>query len=482
MYRSIKKNWMRTILAVAALTLASAVACGAASGTDKPGGNTPLQPTQYNPNLSLAPLVEKVAPAVVNIKVTMKARRNSLGTTDFFDFFFGQRGPGRRERPGTPREKQAVGSGFIIDKKGLVVTNHHVVAEADEIEVQLADDRTFKAVRVGSDERTDVALLKLTDAKKLPTVPLGNSDALKVGDHVVAIGNPFGLGHTVTSGIVSAKERVINAGPYDDFIQTDASINPGNSGGPLFNLSGEVIGINTAIAPQGQGIGFAIPSTMALSIVDSLNDGGKVVRGWLGVGLQAMDNELAKALGTKDTAGALVTNVTDDSPAQKGGLLTRDVILEVHGRKIKDSRHLASVVANLKPGTTTKIQVVRDGKKKTLKIGIGQMPDEYGGYSSKPTEGNHVTDLGLTVKELDDPTRNRLGAEKVKGVLVTGVDSNSPAAGYLRPGDIIVEVNRNRVGTPTEFKTRTKDLKTGDDVLLLVYQKGTWRYLTFRLK
>ncbi len=483
MHRYTKKYWLRTILAVTALILASAVACGAASGRDQDGRATPLKPTaEYNPNASLAPLVEEVAPAVVNIKATVKVKgRSGFGPNEFFEFFFGPRG---RSPGGQPmeRKKEAVGSGFIIDKKGLVVTNHHVIENAVEIEVQLADDRTFEAEMVGSDKQTDVALLKLKNAKGLPTVPMGDSEAIRVGDHVVAIGNPFGLAHTVTSGIVSAKERVIFAGPFDNFIQTDASINPGNSGGPLFNLSGEVIGINTAIAPQGQGIGFAIPSNMALDIVDALSGGGKVVRGWLGVSFQPLDASLAKGFGMNHKGGAVVNNVTKDSPAENGGMKTGDVIIAVNGKKLKAGRQLPTMVAKLKPGSEASIKVVRSGKKKSLKIKIGKRPDNPDASGSSDSAEELASDLKISVKDLDDDTRQRLGARDLTGVVVANVESDSPAAGYLQVGDIIVELNRDRIRNASEFQAKTKNLKSGDDVLMLIYKRGGWRYLTFRLK
>ena len=274
-------------LAIGALSVAviAAVACGAAGGKSirNEGGPPPMSPVTYDPRVSLAPLVDKVGGAVVNIQTTSRIRQRGFrGQGSLFDFFFGPGGPGSGVPMPAEQKRQSVGSGFIIDPEGYVVTNRHVVAGADEIEVQLSDNRTFRARRVGEDERTDVALLQLENARSLPSVAFGSSDRMRVGDRVVAIGNPFGLDHTVTEGIISAKERVIGAGPYDDFIQTDASINPGNSGGPLFNLSGEVIGINTAIARTGQGIGFAIPSDLARGVIESLRRDGKVTRGWLG--------------------------------------------------------------------------------------------------------------------------------------------------------------------------------------------------------
>ena len=295
---------------------------------------------------------------------------------------------------------------------------------------------------------------------------------------MIAIGNPFGLDHTVTSGIVSAKERVIGAGPYDDFIQTDAAINPGNSGGPLFNLKGEVVGINTAINPRGQGIGFAIPANLATGIIDSLVTKGKVVRGWLGITFQPLDEDLSKAFKIEHEDGAVVSNVTPDSPADKGGLESGDVIVEVAGRALRNPRHLPSIVAALKPGQKAKIKVIRDGKTKTLEIEIGEMPAELAGASSGE---KLATKLGFEVEGLSDETRRKLDAKKVEGVVVTDISPESPAAGMLRTGDIIVSVNKNRVRSVEEFASRTKDVGSGDDLLLRVYRGGGWQYLILKL-
>ncbi|MCP4605014.1 MAG: DegQ family serine endoprotease [Proteobacteria bacterium] len=488
MINATKKTWMRTGFMMIAVMLAAAVACGAAPVKGKGGGKkskAPLTPTTYDPRVSLAPLVEKVSESVVNIRTTSKMRQmpGMFNPGDLFEWFFGPRGHGQgpAPRPNPGHKQRSLGSGFIVDKSGLVVTNHHVVHGADEIEVQLSDDRTFTAELVGSDQRTDVAVLRLLDAKSLPTVRLGDSDKLKVGDHVVAIGNPFGLDHTVTSGIVSAKERVIGAGPYDDFIQTDASINPGNSGGPLFNLAGEVVGINTAIAPQGQGIGFAIPANMALTVIDALSQTGKVVRGWLGISFQTMDEKLAKAFGTKDKAGAVVAYVTSGSPADQGGMQSGDVIVEVNGKKLKEARQLPSLVAKLKPGKTASINVIRDGKPKKLKIKIGQLPDDLAGHSARPKAKKGKTELGFEVQSLDGRMKKRLGAENIDGVVVTGVNPGSTAARVLRSGDIIAEVNRDKVRNIAEFEAKIKGIGSGDDLLLLIFRRGAWQYSVLRL-
>ncbi len=477
--------------AVTIIAVVAAVACGAspAKGKNNEGkevkSSSPLTPTTYDPQISLAPLVDKVSAAVVNVRTKMKAKTPSgmmpFGP-DIFEWFFGQR-PRSTPQPNLGPEQRSLGSGFIVDKSGLVVTNHHVVSGADEIEVQLSDEQIFSAEIVGTDERTDVALLRLKNIKgnkTLPVVSFGDSDALRVGDHVVAIGNPFGLDHTVTSGIVSAKERIIGAGPYDTFIQTDASINPGNSGGPLFNLKGEVVGINTAINPQGQGIGFAIPSNLASEIIKSLGNGGEVIRGWLGIAFQPMTEDLAKAFGLIGKKGAVVANVTAGSPAQKGGMKPGDIIVSVDGKSLNDSKTLPHMVAKIKPGTIAPFHVFREGKEITLKIEIGKMPstdEEIDASREVKTD----TDFGLTVEILDDRFRNRLGADvSISGVVVTGISNDSPARDVIQKGDIILEINRKPIKNPTEFKNEAKKVNAEQTVILRVFRQGSWLWLTFR--
>ncbi len=477
----------RTGLALLVVTFIAAVACGAtgAKGTkQEKSPSSPLNPVTYDPRVSLAPLIKKVSPAVVNIRTTVKVqRRGMFGPNDLFEWFFGPQGRGQRPHRRAPsQERRSVGSGFIIDKNGLVVTNHHVVDGATEIEIQLANEKIYEAELVGSDERTDVALLKLKKAKNLPSVSFGDSDVLSVGDHVVAIGNPFGLDHTVTSGIVSAKGRDIQAGSYDDFIQTDASINPGNSGGPLFNLRGDVVGINTAIAPQGQGIGFAIPSSMAAQIIDSLRHGGKVVRGWLGISLQSLDEDLAKKFGVKGKGAVVILEVTEDSPAEKGGMIRGDVITAFNGKKLTKFRQLPMLVAKVKPGSTVPVKVIRNRKPISLKIKVGQAPDEFDPSAAQSQGQARKTTLGIEVSPLDSRMRRQLGAEKVKGVVVTDLDSDSPAAKKIRAGDIVAEVNHQKTRTIEEFAKHTKNLKAGDDVLLLVFRAGRFSYQVIRLE
>jgi serine protease Do len=480
------------LAAALGIALIAAVACGAASakGEKQGGGQGPIEPSTYDPQLSIAPLVDKVAPAVVNIKTASRMRVPGMfGSDNLFEWFFGPRAPGMPFQMPRDREveRRSVGSGFIVDPAGLVVTNYHVVDGADEVEVQLSDDRTFEAELLGSDERTDVALLQLREAQGLPAAEWGDSDGLAVGDWVVAIGNPFGLDHTVTSGIVSAKERVIGAGRYDDFIQTDASINPGNSGGPLFNLRGQVVGINTAIAPRGQGIGFAIPSNLALGVIEELRGSGRVVRGWLGIGFQALDDDLAQAFGLANKHGAVVAHVGDGSPAGKGGMKAGDVIVEVDGKKLLSARQLPAVVAALEPGSKAKFVVVRNGKRRTLRIVVGEMPDDADRPAAGPAKPDDAPDsaataLGFSVRPLDDQLRRRLGAGEVeRGVVVDRVVPGTAASRALDKGDIVVEVNRDPVGSVEQLEKLTSVLKAGDDLLLLVFRKGSWRYVVIRL-
>lgn len=483
-----RTKFSRTVVALLVVGIIAAVACGASGKKNHTATNSkkaPLAPLSYDPNLSLAPLVEKVSPAVVNIQISKKVKMTGMGgPSSLFDFFFGPRERGFGGHNGIPENMQkAMGSGFIIDSKGYVVTNHHVVHGADEIEVKLSDERSFAATIVGSDERTDVALLKIEGAKGLPSVQFGDSTKMKVGDHVVAIGNPFGLDHTVTSGIVSAKARVIGAGPYDDFIQTDASINPGNSGGPLFNLSGEVIGINTAISRSGQGIGFAIPSDLAEGLIDSIKDKGKVVRGWLGIVFQPLDDALVKVLKLENNNGALVTQVNADSPGAKGGLQERDVIISVDGKKLSSARDLPVMVAGLRPEKTYPFEVVRDGKTKVLKVKIGTMPDDLSASNGTPEKLDTNVKLGFSVVPLDAATRSQLGAEAVSnGVVVAKVKPGSSAAKTLQRGDIITEVNRQTISSIADFEAVVQKVSKGDDLLVRIFRRGGWIYSAIRLE
>lgn len=403
---------------------------------------------------SFAPLVEKLLPSVVNISTSQEVKspfgeddeglpRIPPGVPDFFRDFF--------DNPNTPRKTRAMGSGFIVGSEGIIITNNHVIDGADEVVVILDDGTELEATVEGVDKRTDIAVLKVKHDKPLVAVKFADSDKTRVGDWVVAIGNPFGLGGSVTAGIVSARGRDIRSGPYDDFIQTDAAINRGNSGGPLFTLDGEVVGINTSIiSPQGGnvGIGFAIPSNMAQGVVADLSEFGSVKRGWLGVGIQPVDDEIAESVGLEETTGALVSNVMEGDPADKGGIRSGDIILKFDGKEIEDDRALVRAVADTPAGKKVKVVVWRGGKEKSMSLAIGEMrTDEVASVSedsgSKPAStGSPVEALGLKLSPLDATSRERVKVpDDATGVLVTGVDRASTAAQKgIRPGDIIVQV------------------------------------------
>lgn len=436
----------------------------------------PAAGLKFDPTQSLAPLVKKLKPTVVNINATTAPRRRVLrqhprgpmGGDPFEEFFrfFGQGQPEIVERP-----RQSLGTGFVLTSDGIVVTNNHVIQGADELKVTFEDGRDFRGHPIGSDPKTDVAIVQLEGAKNLPAVVLGDSDALEVGDWVIAIGQPFRLGHTVTSGIVSAKERTIGAGPYDDFIQTDAAINPGNSGGPLFNLRGEVIGINTAIAnPTGSpigtniGIGFAIPINMAKSIVGQIRERGHVVRGWLGVHFQEITDDLAKMLGLPKAEGALVAQIVPDSPAAKAGLRDGDVIVEFNGRHVLHQNDLPKAVVSAGPGARVKLVALRDGKRQELVVTIGENPEDKRQRvepSKKGNEGQTTTGyaaLGIGVGD----------AKNGAGVIVLAIDADGPAAGQLQEGDVIRAVNRRPVRNAAEYRKIVASTKSGERVLLQV--------------
>jgi serine protease Do len=423
----------------------------------------------------IASLVAKVSPAVVNITSTHEIRSRDLPFPDlpapFSDFFGGgPRGGDRSE--GAPRrdrvlKQQALGSGFLIDRAGTVVTNAHVVEGADDVRVKLADEREFHAKVKGRDPRLDVAVLELEGAKDLPTVSPGSSDALRVGDYVVAIGNPFGLGNTVTMGIVSAKSRAIGAGPYDDFIQTDASINPGNSGGPLFDLRGQVVGINTAINPNGQGIGFAIPINDVKDILPQLSSQGHVTRGRLGVVIQPIDASMAKALGLDRPEGALVADVEPNGPAEKAGLRAGDLILGVDDVKIARSDELPRVVARHAPGARVKVRALRDKAERTFEVTLDELGPRSGGTPESEKQGREAPNgtaapsLGIEVR-----TAPSGGAE------VVSVKPDSPAEGHLLPGDVIVEVNHAPVRNTNDLSAGVKASPPAQSLLFRIQRKG----------
>jgi serine protease Do len=485
-------------------------------GAPPPPSGVPPQPAPPPASAtpeSFAPLARRLLPSVVNIQTTqtLQARGGRPDAPEmpqappgspfeelFREFFERNRPPGGR--PGQPpaaRRAQSQGSGFIIDGSGIVVTNNHVVDGADEINVVLQDNTTLKAELVGVDTRTDLAVLRVKPEKPLPVVGFGDSDHAEVGDWVLAIGNPLGFGGSVTSGIVSARGRNINAGPYDDFIQTDAAINRGNSGGPLFNVKGEVIGINTAIvSPSGGsiGIGFAIPSNLAKNIVAQLRDGGRVKRGWLAVNIQQVTEEIAESLGLQGGArGALVARAQEDGPAFKGGVRNGDVILRFNNQDVKEMRNLPRIVAETPVGTQAPVVVWRGGKEETLTVGVAELPADQQAAAApstptpaKPNSNLELSGLGLKIAPLNSETRDRFGLKPdQRGVVVTDVAPNSAGAERgLNPGDLIVEVQQTRVNSPEEVQEQLTKLRRQNrpSALLLIENQQGQRFVPLGLK
>jgi serine protease Do len=420
-------------------------------------------------------LAEVAKPAVVNIRT----EKTVQGGGKVFRHFFGNPFGGRErdpfkdffgpfeEGPSKEFKQRSLGSGFIIDKEGFIVTNNHVVEGADQIKVRLANDKEYEATVVGRDPKTDLALIKIEGAKDLVPLPVGDSDTQAVGTWVVAIGSPFGLEQTVTAGIVSAKGRIIGSGPYDDFIQTDASINPGNSGGPLVNMNGEVIGINTAIVASGQGIGFAIPINMAKDIIAQLKSKGEVTRGWMGVGIQDLTPELAEYYKVKGETGVLVTQIFEGDPADKAGIKANDIITAVNGEPVTSSRELSRRIAALGVGQKAEITIMRDGREKTVTVETAKRQDEQT-LASKETENDDK--LGLSLQSLEPEMAARLGYDETeKGVLVTGVEGGSKAdkAG-VQQGDLVKEINRKPVTGMDDFRKQLNKVKKGDPIMLLL--------------
>ena len=426
-------------------------------------------------------LAKKVGPSVVNVSTTQVRRMaqdvpSPFGPgdprNDLLERFFGGR------IPRAPQPRQGVGSGFIIDSDGTILTNYHVVGEAEKISVTLSDGKRYDAKVIGKDQKTDIAVIKIDAGRELPAVSLGDSDRLEVGEWVVAIGNPFGLDHTVTSGIVSAKGRQIGAGPYDNFIQTDASINPGNSGGPLINLRGEVVGINTAIFSQtggNIGIGFAIPTNSVKDLLPQLKDKGRVVRGYLGTTVQKITPEIANSLGIKESGGALVADVVRGSPAEKAGIKTGDVIIEFNRKEIKDSSDLPPVVARVAPGTTVQLKVLREGKQVSLPITVGELKD------NEIVASGQESDLGLSVQPVTPDIAQSLGLERAEGLVVSSVKPGSAAeeAG-LRSGDVITQINRRPVKNLAEYNREMARNEKGKPVLFLVRRGQSSLFLALK--
>ncbi len=446
---------------------------------------------------SFADLAEKLSPAVVNISTSQTVNRPDRGNRPqlppgspfedlFKDFFYGQNQQG-------PRTVSSLGSGFVIDPDGIVVTNNHVIEGADEIILNFVDGSSLPAELIGTDPKTDIAVLKVTPPAPLAFVPFGDSRSARVGDWVLAIGNPFGLGGSVSAGIISARNRDISSGPYDDFIQTDAAINRGNSGGPLFNMDGEVIGVNTAIiSPSGGsiGIGFSVPSALVKTVVNQLREFGRTRRGWLGVRIQSVTDELAEGLGLEEPSGALVSEVTSGGPAADGGVEAGDVILKFDGKDVKEMRDLPRMVAETDVGKDVRVVVWRKGKTQTVKVVLGLLEE---GEATAPAEVDKPaapetaeSALQMKLQPLTEATRGEYGiAADVKGVVVTEVAANSPAAEKgIRPGDVIVEVAQEAVATPADVRGAVAKAKEEQrkSVLMLVQSGENLRFVAVKIE
>lgn len=480
-----------------------------ATPAQTPAIATPYASNSVFPAQGFSALADKLLPAVVNISSTQTVKEKDGGTgnmpdmpqfppgspfEEFFKDFMDKNGQGME--PGMPhvRKTTSLGSGFIIDPSGYIVTNNHVIDGADEVNVILHDDTSLKAKIIGRDTKTDLALLKVSASKPLPAVSFGDSDKMRVGDWILVIGNPFGLGGTVTQGIISARARDINSGPYDDYIQTDAPINRGNSGGPMFNLQGEVIGINTAIfSPSGGsvGIGFAIPSAMAKNVIDQLKTSGKIARGWLGVRIQNVTEEIASSLGLAKAEGALVSSVTPDSPASKAGLKQGDVLLSFDGKPINEMRRLPRMVAEAGLNREVPLSVWRDGKNLSLKVKIGEMKEDT---AENDTSGDGQQDekapaapKAMNIPELDakfapltaDARRMYSIDDNSKGVVLISMGDNCPLLDKgLRPGDLVVEAAQKEMKEPKDLAAVAKEaFAAKKSLLLLVDHKGDLRFV-----
>jgi serine protease Do len=469
-------RWLALLAVLAALT-----AAGAAHARPAPE--------------SFADLADKLLPGVVNVSTTQKVEKG--GADDELDQFFKEFFD-KQSKPSQQRRAMSLGSGFIIDPAGYIVTNNHVIADAEAIKVRLHDDTELDAKVVGRDDKTDLALLKVESKIPLQALKWGDSDKTRIGDWVLAIGNPFGLGGSVTAGILSARQRDINAGPYDDFLQTDASINKGNSGGPLFNVDGEVIGIDTAIfSPSGGsvGIGFAIPSNLARNVIEQLKGYGHARRGWLGVRIQSVTDELAEGLHLQGNKGALIANVTDGGPAAKAGIEQGDVVIRFDGKQVDEMRKLPRMVAETPIEKEVEVVVWRKGKEMTFKVTLGELDEtevaaasatttETPKPSPKPKTGK-VELLGMTLSEITPALKKQYElADDSAGVVVTEVKSDSAASEKgLTAGDLIVEVDQKSVAKPDDIDKQIKEAKTNGYrvVTLLVFRSGDYRWVALRI-
>jgi serine protease Do len=482
-------------LAVALITLAGrapAISFWGEGGKPTPGGTEPAS-TANEATRSMgaclpdfAELAQRLRPEVVNVSTTSTSETGPMGQRKFggqepgqdfwepFEHFFGP-------MPRRPFRQRSLGSGFVISSDGIILTNNHVVENADEIVVRMSDDKEYKATIIGRDPKTDIAVIKIEANHPLSTVTLGDSDALRVGDWVMAIGNPFGLENTVTAGIVSAKGRYIGQGSYDDFIQTDAAINPGNSGGPLVNTKGEVVGINTAIFSRSGGnigIGFATPINLAKELLPELREKGRVTRGWLGVYIQKVTPEIAESLGLEEPKGALVASVMNGTPAAEAGIQVGDVIVKFNDQEVKESNELPMLVARTPVGKKAKLEVIRRGKVKTLTVEIGELKDEE---VAAATTGS-AEEYGLTVQELTPEIAENIGIEpSTKGVVISRIEPGSAAddAG-LQPGDVIIGVNQEPVEGLSAYRKAMREGGTKKSILFLVRRGENTIFMTLK--
>jgi serine protease Do len=454
---------------------------------------------------SVADLAERLSPAVVNISTRQEVKQRQGGQSpipnlpegspfqEFFEEFFNRRGQEGQPRP--RRNVNSLGSGFVVDPAGIVITNNHVIEGADEIEVNFADGSKLQAEIVGRDAKTDLAVLKVSPQEPLPAVSFGDSDKMRVGDWVMAIGNPFGLGGSVTLGIVSARNRNINSGPYDDFLQTDAAINRGNSGGPLFNMDGEVIGINTAIiSPSGGsiGIGFSVPSSTALGVIDQLREFGETRRGWLGVKIQTVGEDMVESLGLDRARGALVADVTPTGPAQRAGIKAGDVIIEFDGQQVEEMRDLPRIVAETAVGKQVVVELMRKGKKIEVSVKLGRLEESEkiaAAAESKAVPGGDAKVLGMELSAISDELRSRHSIpDTIEGVVVTAVSPDSPAADKrIQVGDVIAEAGEKKVSSPGDVAAQVKALEEeGRNSILMLVLKASRKFdphfIALRLK
>ncbi len=430
---------------------------------------------------AMAEVAEAVKPSVVNISTVKTEKIMQSPFSPFFeDPFFRKFFDDQFRHRETPRERKSMslGSGVIVSTDGYILTNNHVIRNADKIKVVLADKREFVGKVIGNDPKTDLSVIKI-DADNLSAIKLGNSDELKVGELVLAIGNPYGLNQTITMGIVSAVGRAnVGIADYEDFIQTDAAINPGNSGGALVNVKGQLVGVNTAIfSTTGgyQGIGFAIPSNMAEVVMQSLIEKGKVVRGWLGVSIQAITPELAQQFQLEKDYGTLIADVVENSPAEKAGLMRGDVIIEFNGKQVDEPYILRNIVASTPPGTEVELKVIRDGKIEIIQITIGELPTDI---QKVPTVFKNAL-KGISVQNLTPDIYRQLNLpEKIRGVVVTDIEPGSPTETSLMPGDVILEINRKAISNIEDYESIVSKIKPEKDVLLLVFRRGSTIFIT----